>query len=124
MVWIVEQIISVLESIVNVLGSIVGLLLDGLKALFIPSDDFIWPFDSFINTVKGKFLYVQQITEAVENLRQSGKQWTFELPYGVQFNMDWYEPYRIKFRTYMSASLYFMTMFGIVKALRPRPVIS
>ncbi len=44
---------EIFTSIIELPGKIVNLLIDGLKSLFIPSDDF---FENFINDFKDKFL--------------------------------------------------------------------
>lgn len=109
------------ESITSLGTTIINGITDGLKSLFVPSEDY-WQesvFERLQTSIENKFTFVAGFKNAFEIMSNTeGQTLNYEFEFlGQHYSIDfsWYEPYRITVRSAFSA---FFLVVAILRAYK------
>lgn len=122
---------NLLEAIIDLPRRIVAFIIDGLRSLFFPSEDFI---SSKFNGLKDEFVFVSSITDAVDLISTTFEDLSDEPPvisldlsaaegkynYGstaVSFDLSWYIRYKSIVDSVLSAIILVFFLWRVFKNL-------
>lgn len=114
-----------ISSIVDFFSNFFVKLLEFLRDVFIPSDNY-WSnnFSKLNNSFFDKFSFVKQFDDFFNNFNAttlSEETYSITIPkFNVDIDFSWYEPYRVRFKNILTGAFTLMFVGALVKKNDPK----